>query len=63
MPKEIGGEIFYTLDEIEELLAMSPTTVRELIDQDKLIAKKIDDELLISNADLNEYLEARARQT
>ncbi len=63
MPKEIGGEILYTIEELEKLLAMDRTTLRELIDQDKLTAKEIDGEWLISEAALQEYLDTKARQT
>jgi excisionase family DNA binding protein len=63
MLKEIGGELFYTLDEIEDLLAMSPAALRDLIDQGKLKAKKIDNEWLIPEAALREYLDTKARQT
>ena len=63
MPKEIGGEIFYTIEEIEKLLAMDRATLRKLISQNKLTAKEMDEEWLISETALQEYLDTKARQT
>jgi hypothetical protein len=55
MPKEIGGELYYTTDEVEDLFDLDPVTVIDLIKEDKLTAKKMDDEWLISEAAVKEY--------
>ncbi len=63
MPKEIGGELYYTLDEIEDILKTSPAKVLDLINENKLTAKKIDDEWLVSEAALKEYRDTEEQQT
>ena len=63
MPKEIAGELFYTLEEIEDIYNITPATLRDLINEDKLTAKKMDDEWLISEAALKEYQDTKARQS
>jgi hypothetical protein len=55
MPKEIGEELYYTLEEIEDTFGITPATLIDLIKQDKLTAKKMNDEWLISEAALKEY--------
>ncbi len=57
MPKEIGGETYYTTDEVEDLFALDPVTVIDLIKEDKVIAKKVDDKWLISEESIKGYLD------
>jgi hypothetical protein len=62
MPKEIAGEIFYDIDEITEILKITPAILRDYINQDKLTAKKIEDEWLISEEALREFLDTESQQ-
>ena len=57
MPKEISGEIFYSVDEVAEILRVSPNIVLDFINEDKLTAKKIEGEWLISEEALKEFVE------
>jgi excisionase family DNA binding protein len=57
MPKEISGETFYSISEVAERLGVSLITVLDLIYEETLPAKKIEDEWLISEEALREFLE------
>ncbi len=55
MPKEIGGELYYTTDEVEDLFDLDPVTMIDLIKEDKLTAKKIGGEWLVPETAVKEY--------
>ncbi len=63
MPKEIGGELYYTLEEIEDTFGLTAATLIDLIKQNKLTAKKIDDEWLVSEVAVKEYQDTKVLQT
>ena len=62
MPKEIAGEIFYTVDEVSKKLGIPPAILRDYINQNQLTAKKVDNEWLISEEALKEFLDTESQQ-
>ena len=62
MTKEIAGEIFYTVDEISKKLGIPPAILRDYINQDQLTAKKVDDEWIISEEALREFLDTESQR-
>jgi hypothetical protein len=56
MAEEIERELFYTTNEVEALFDLDVVTIMDLIIENKVTAKKVNDEWLISESSIKQYI-------
>ncbi len=56
MAEKIEGELFYTTNEVEALFDLDVVTIMDLIIEKRVTAKKVNDEWLISESSIKQYI-------